>query len=317
MKQKKPQVTSEQMLAPQRPAQDDGVNFSAPIEPIALTVGGKKRVFDIDNPRLPDWIEDHALTSNGFPYTRKLDRDDYEDELRQLQIELVKVQFWLQTTGKRLMVIFEGRDAAGKDGTIRVVSQYLNPRFAHVVALTKPTSAEAGQWYFQRYIAHFPTAGEIVLFNRSWYNRAGVEPVMGFCTPKQHGDFLKAVPHFEDTIVEEGIHFFKFWLDISQEMQLKRFHERRHDPRKTWKLSPMDIAAINKWGDYTQRRDEMLSRTHSKTAPWVAVRANDKMRVHLNVIRHLLNALDYDGKDKQAIGRIDRSILAAGTATLA
>jgi polyphosphate kinase 2 len=279
---------------------------------VKLIVEGKKRVFDIDNPELPDWVEDHALTSDYFPYKRKLDREICEDALRELHVELVKVQFWLKATGKRLMALFEGRDAAGKDGTITAVREYLNPRSARMIALAAPTQTEESQWYFQRYIAHFPAAGEIVLFNRSWYNRAGVEPVMGFCTPKQHKIFLKAVPRFEETIVEEGILFFKFWLNIGQEMQLKRFHERRHDPRKVWKLSPTDIATLNKWDAYTEKRDEMLRKTHSKTAPWIVVRANDKARAHINVIRHLLHALDYEGKDKSVIGRVDAAILGSG-----
>jgi polyphosphate kinase 2 len=241
-----------------------------------------------------------------------MDKDKYEKQLEHLQIELVKVQFWLKATGKRLMALFEGRDAAGKGGTIFSIHAYLNPRSARVVALSKPTETEAGHWYFQRYIAHFPTAGEIVLFDRSWYNRAGVEPVMGFCTPRQYEDFLKAVPRFEDTIHDEGIIFFKFWLDIGREMQLKRFHDRRHDPLKIWKLSPMDIAALDKWHDYTRKRDIMLEKTHTQETPWTILLANDKRRARLNVIRHMLLALDYDGKDKDAIGEIDHKIIGQG-----
>jgi polyphosphate kinase 2 len=286
--------------------------MSAAIAPIRLTIRGKKRIFDIDDPTLPGWIEDKALSSDRFPYEHKLDRDVHERELRKLQIELVKLQLSLKASGKRVMALFEGRDAAGKDGTISAIKGYLNPRAARSIALGTPTETERSQWYFQRYIEHFPSAGEIILFNRSWYNRAGVEPVMGFCTPKQHKTFLKNVLHFEETIVEEGIQFFKFWLDIGQEMQLKRFHERRHDPRKTWKLSPMDVAAINKWDDYTEKRDEMLRKTHSAHAPWTVVRANDKARAQANVIRHLLHALDYEKKDRDAIGRIDNAILGAG-----
>jgi polyphosphate kinase len=279
---------------------------------VELEIGGKKRLFDIDDPKLPGWIEDKALASGDYPYDDKMDKDKYKEELEKLQIELVKVQFWLKATGKRLMALFEGRDAAGKGGTIFSIHAYLNPRSARVVALNKPTETEAGEWYFQRYIAHFPTAGEIVLFDRSWYNRAGVEPVMGFCTPQQYKDFLKATPRFEDTIVDEGILFHKFYLSIGREMQLKRFHDRRHDPLKVWKLSPMDIAALNKWDDYTEKRDVMLERTHKDQAPWVVVRANDKRRARINVIRHILRSLDYEGKDKQAIGEIDGKILGTG-----
>ena len=279
---------------------------------VNLEIDGKLRRFDIDDPVLPDWIEDVSLASGGYPYDDKMDKDKYEKQLEQLQIELVKVQFWLKATGKRLMALFEGRDAAGKGGTIFSIHAYLNPRSARVVALNKPTETEAGQWYFQRYVAHFPTAGEIVLFDRSWYNRAGVEPVMGFCTPQQYEDFLKAVPRFEDTIHDERIIFFKFWLDIGREMQLKRFHDRRHDPLKIWKLSPMDIAALDKWHDYTKKRDIMLEKTHTRETPWTILLANDKRRARLNVIRHMLLALDYEGKDKSAIGEIDHKILGQG-----
>jgi polyphosphate kinase 2 len=279
---------------------------------VNLEIDGKLRRFDIDDPVLPDWIEDVSLASGGYPYDDKMDKDKYEKQLEQLQIELVKVQFWLKATGKRLMALFEGRDAAGKGGTIFSIHAYLNPRSARIVALSKPTETEAGQWYFQRYIAHFPTAGEIVLFDRSWYNRAGVEPVMGFCTPQQYEDFLKAVPRFEDTIHDEGIIFFKFWLDIGREMQLKRFHDRRHDPLKIWKLSPMDIAALDKWHDYTKKRDIMLEKTHTQETPWTILLANDKRRARLNVIRHMLLALDYEGKNKSAIGEIDHKILGQG-----
>ena len=212
---------------------------------VELDIHDKKRVFDIDDPVLPGWIDDKAFGSGDYPYDKKLDNKEYERLLKLLQIELVKVQFWQQKTGKRIMAVFEGRDAAGKGGVIHATTSYMNPRSARVVALTKPTGTEQGQWYYQRYVATFPTTGEFVLFDRSWYNRAGVEPVMGFCTPEQYEKFLKETPRFEKMIVSEGIHLFKFWLDIGREMQLKRFHDRRHDPLKIWKLSPMDIAALN------------------------------------------------------------------------
>jgi polyphosphate kinase 2 len=279
---------------------------------VDLTIGGKIRRFDIDNPTLPDWIDDQALSSGDYPYDDKLNRDKYEKQLEKLQIELVKMQFWMQATGKRMVALFEGRDAAGKGGTIFSIRTYLNPRSARVVALTKPTETEAGQWYYQRYATHFPTKGEIVLYDRSWYNRAVVEPVMGFCTPAQYDSFMRATPRFEKLLVEDGVHFFKFWLDIGQEMQLKRFHDRRHDPLKIWKLSPMDIAALTKWDQYTEKRNKMLEETHTKEAPWAILRANDKRRSRLNAIRHILLSLDYEGKDKDAIGEIDDKILGFG-----
>ena len=279
---------------------------------VELDIDGKKRVFDIDDPKRPDWIGKRAFESDDYPYDKKLDGDEYEETLERLQIELVKVQFWQQKTGKRIMAIFEGRDAAGKGGAIHATTSYMNPRSARIVALTKPTETERGQWYFQRYVATFPTAGEFVLFDRSWYNRAGVEPVMGFCSPEQYEKFLKETPRFEKMIVSEDIHLFKFWLNIGREMQLKRFHDRRHDPLKVWKLSPMDIAALNKWDDYTEKRDRMLKETHTDHAPWTVIRANDKRRARINVIRHILTKLDYEGKDRGAIGEIDDRIVGSG-----
>ncbi|MDQ0455220.1 polyphosphate kinase 2 [Rhizobium paknamense] len=276
---------------------------------VELEIGGKTRLFDIDDPVLPDWVEEEALKSGGHPYKEKLDEEDYAKELKKLQIELVKVQFWLQATKRRVMALFEGRDAAGKGGSISAILSYMNPRSARSVALGKPTETERSQWYFQRYASHFPSGGEFVLFDRSWYNRAVVEPVMGFCTKDEYRLFMDQVPHFEKMIDQDGIHFFKFWLDIGREMQIKRFHDRRHDPLKVWKLSPMDIAALTKWDDYTDKRDRMLDKTHGKHAPWMVVKANDKRRARLNTIRHMLHHLDYDGKDKKVLGEIDDRII--------
>ena len=279
---------------------------------VELDIHGQTRIFDVDDPVLPGWIDDEALASGGYPYKKKLKEEEYLEELEKLQIELIKVQFWLQATGKRVMALFEGRDAAGKGGAIAATSAHMNPRLARAVALSKPTDREAGQWYFQRYVAQFPTAGEFVLFDRSWYNRAGVEPVMGFCTHEQYELFLKQTPHMEKLIVQDGIFFFKFYLDIGREMQLKRFHDRRHDPRAVWKLSSMDIAALGKWKDYSEKRDRMLKETHMDYAPWTVIHANDKRRGRLNLIRHILLTLDYDGKDEKAIGEIDDKILGTG-----
>ena len=279
---------------------------------VELEIRGKRRVFDIDDPVLPDWVDEHALESGDYPYKKKLKENEYVEELEKLQAELVKVQFWLQATGKRVMALFEGRDAAGKGGAIQASSAHMNPRLARVVALAKPTDREQGQWYFQRYIAQFPTAGEFVLFDRSWYNRAGVEPVMGFCTPKQYEDFLNQAPQVEKVIAHEGIFFFKFYLDIGREMQIKRFHDRRHDPLAVWKLSSMDIAALTKWGDYSEKRDRMLKETHTEFAPWTVIHANDKRRARLNLLRHMLKTIDYDGKDKDAIGALDDKIIGSG-----
>lgn len=282
------------------------------LPPIRIRIDGKAREFDMDDAELPDWIEDNKLTAGGYPYDEKLKRKDYEETIEALQIELVKAQNWMQATGARVLALFEGRDAAGKGGTIFAVHEYMNPRTARNVALAKPTETEAGQWYFQRYVTRFPTAGEFVSFDRSWYNRAGVEPVMGFCTPEQHQKFLDETPHFERMIVNDGIHFFKFWLDIGQETQLERFHDRRHSKLKSWKFSPIDVAGIEKWEEYTKARDEMVRRTHSKEAPWTIVRANDKRRARIAVIRRLLLSLPYEGRDLDVIGKEDKKIIGEG-----
>lgn len=268
--------------------------------------------FDLDNPNLADEVADVAMQSGNYPYDDKLGRKNYESDLRDLQIELVKVQSWAQESDSRVVMVFEGRDAAGKGGTINAFRSYMNPRHTRVAALPKPTDRERGQWYFQRYIEHLPTAGEVVLFDRSWYNRAGVEPVMGFCTPEQNKTFLQEAPKFEQMMVDEGIHLFKFWLNIGREMQLKRFHDRRHDPLKQWKLSPMDIASLDKWDDYTNNRNMMLDKTHTTDTPWTILRSNDKRRARLNAIRHVLKNLDYPGKDNKAIGDIDPMVLGSG-----
>lgn len=287
------------------------------IPAIRLSIAGKKRRFDIDEPDLPDWIAARAMQSGGYPYDKKLKGGVYESQLETLQIELVKLQRWLQVGGGRVLVLFEGRDAAGKGGAISALRQHMNPRSARNVALPKPSETERGQWYFQRYVAHFPSAGEFVTFDRSWYNRAGVEPVMGFCTPEQHQRFLQETPDFERLIVEDGIHFFKFWLSIGQEMQLKRFHDRRHSLLKNWKFSPIDAAGLLRWDDYTQKRDLMLEKTHTPQAPWTVVRANDKRRARLAIIRRILLSLPYEGRDSDALGDEDRAIIGEGSSFLA
>ncbi|MFD0917061.1 polyphosphate kinase 2 [Pseudahrensia aquimaris] len=277
-----------------------------------ITIGGKARKFDLEDPQLPHWIADEAFGSGLYPYDEKLKRSAYNSQLDALHLELVKLQAHQQKTGQRIIIIFEGRDAAGKGGTINAVRSYLNSRHARTVALTKPTETEQGQWYFQRYVDHFPTDGEMILFDRSWYNRAGVEPVMGFCTPQQHKHFLAQVPSFEKQITDEGIAFFKIWLNVGQEMQIKRFHDRRHNPLKSWKLSPLDIKAMQKWDDYTAARNLMLKKTHTPHAPWTIVRSNDKRRARINTMRHILRSLKYEGKDTRAIGRLDPQIIGQG-----
>lgn len=265
--------------------------------------------FDINDPDLPKSIKKAALQSGDYPYDEKLDRDEYDTQMYKLQKQLVKHQAHMAEAGTRTVLIFEGRDAAGKGGTIKRFLENLNPRYNFIAALPKPNDRERTQWYFQRYIDWLPAAGEMVLFDRSWYNRAGVEPVMGFCTPEQTEHFLDEVPEVEARLVKDGIRIVKFWLSIGREMQLKRFHDRRHDPLKTWKLSPVDLEALDKWDDYSQARDRMLERTDSRQAPWTVVRGNDKRRLRLNAIRVMLLGADYEGKDKDEVGEIDRNIV--------
>lgn len=264
--------------------------------------------FDIDNPELPKAIKKQAMTSGGYPYEDKLDDEIYEVHMYELQKQLVALQAHLAASGERVMIVFEGRDAAGKGGTIKTYLENLNPRYNIIAALPKPNNRESTQWYFQRYVDWFPAGGETVLFDRSWYNRAGVEPVMGFCTPEQTEHFLAEAPEFEKRITRDGIHFFKFWLSIGREMQLKRFHDRRHDPLKVWKLSPIDLEALQKWDAYSAARDVMLTRTDSHHAPWTVIRANDKRRGRIAVIQTVLDRLAYAGKDAKAIGKIDEEI---------
>ena len=264
--------------------------------------------FDIENPDLPKSIKKHAMESGGYTYKDKLDSKSYEAQMYELQKQLVLLQAHLLASGERVMIVFEGRDAAGKGGTIKTYLENLNPRHNVIAALPKPNDRESTQWYFQRYVDWMPAAGETVLFDRSWYNRAGVESVMGFCTPAQTEHFLEEAPEFEKRITRDGIHFFKFWLSIGQEMQLKRFHDRRHDPLKVWKLSPIDLEALNKWDAYSVARDEMLRRTDSTHAPWTVVRTNDKLRGRINVIQHVLHHLAFPGRDEKLIGEVDPQI---------
>jgi polyphosphate kinase len=220
----------------------------------------------------------------------------YEQELRQLQVELVKLQRWVQSNGERIAILVEGRDAAGKGGTIRRFTEHLNPRAMRVVALPKPSDEERGQWYFQRYIRQLPNKGEIVFFDRSWYNRAVVEPVMGFCSKKEHQRFLQQVPEFEHMLYEDGVTIIKFWFSISKEEQAKRFEARRQNPLKQWKLSPVDEKAQELWDSYTRYKEEMFSKTHTTYSPWIIVKANDKQAARLESLRYVLNLLPYKGK---------------------
>ena len=233
-------------------------------------------------------------------------KDEYEAELEALQIELVATQAWAIEQGLKVLVVFEGRDTAGKDGAIKRITEFASPRQTRVVALPKPTERETGQWYFQRYVPHLPSAGEFVLFNRSWYNRAGVEPVMGFCTPEQHEQFLDDVPKFEKMLTNSGIILIKFWLDISKDEQAKRLTERTTDPLKRFKVSSLDAEAQTRWDAYTAARDRMLAETHSKETPWTIVATDDKKSARLNIIRHILHRLD---RPDSKVGKTDKDIV--------
>ncbi len=281
---------------------------------VDVTIRGHK--IDLDAPKLPKAIDDGAFRSGGFPYDTKLKSEEYDEQIYALQIELLKLQRWANATGSRILVVFEGRDSAGKGGAIQRFTQHLNPRSCHVVALAKPSDAERGQWYFQRYVENLPTAGEIVLFDRSWYNRAVVEPVMGFSKPEQTDQFLKDVPTFECMLVENGIHIRKLWLTVGREMQVKRLFDRRHDPLKTWKLSAIDYKGLPLWDEYTEAAERMLRTTHTTEAPWTIIRANDKKRARLETIRTVLSSLDYDGKDQKAVGKTDAKIVASAETAL-
>jgi len=246
-------------------------------------------------PDVPHELE--HFRDSTFPVSTKMKRKEYEREKAKLQIELLKMQRWVKDTGQKVVILFEGRDAAGKGGTIKRIMEHMNPRGARVVALDKPTPQEKGQWYFQRYVVHLPTLGEIVLFDRSWYNRAGVERVMGFCTEQEYEGFIQAVPLFEQMLVQSEIRLFKYWFSVTQEEQQRRFFSRAEDPLKQWKLSPVDRASRDKWEAYTIAKEMIFMKTDMAHAPWRVVKSNDKKRARLNCMRDLLVALDYPNKN--------------------
>ena len=249
------------------------------------------------------------ILGSSYPHSDRLARKVYEKDYKKLQIELVKLQSWVRESGTRIAMVFEGRDAAGKGGTIARFRDNLNPRAARVVALSKPTETEAGQWYFQRYVTHLPTAGEMVFFDRSWYNRGVVEPVFGFCTESQKEHFFQQVNPFEAMLVEDGIHLFKFWLNVGRAEQLRRMLARESDPLKQWKLSMIDVKGLALWDAYSAAIRETFTRTHSDVAPWTIIRSDDKRRARLNAIRVVLSAFDYPYKDHKAIGTIDQGVV--------
>ncbi len=250
-----------------------------------------------------------AFESGKYPYGRKMARKEYEAQKAELQTELLKVQLWAQETGQRFVLLFEGRDAAGKGGTIKRFMEHLNPRQARVVALNKPTDEEKGQWYYQRYVQQLPTLGEMVFYDRSWYNRAGVERVMGFCSPNEYLEFMRQTPELERMLVRSGIQLYKYWFSVTQEEQQRRFRSRETDPLKQWKLSPIDKASLSKWDDYTEAKEAMFFYTDTADAPWTIVKSNDKKRARLNCMRHFLSTLDYPDKDHEIVVEPDPLIV--------
>lgn len=258
---------------------------------------------DPDDELAPDWRQ------GNYPYKNLLSRKRYEQEKYHLQVELLKLQAWVKETGQKLVILFEGRDAAGKGGSIKRFMEHLNPRGARIVALEKPTEAERGQWYFQRYVQHLPTAGEIVMFDRSWYNRAGVERVMGFCSEKEYLEFMRQAPEFERMLVHNNVHLIKFWFSVSRKEQRRRFKEREKHPLKQWKLSPIDLASLDKWDDYTKAKEAMFFYTDTADAPWTVIKSNCKKRARLNAMRYVLHKLPYTDKDLQQLDSLDPLIV--------
>ncbi|VXA93763.1 polyphosphate kinase 2 [Aeromicrobium sp. 9AM] len=265
---------------------------------------------DDDDPVLLDHRGQSIDTwREGYPYEARMDVNEYELQKRLLQIELLKLQNWIKGTGGRLVLVFEGRDAAGKGGTIKRFTEHLNPRGARVVALEKPSEREETQWYFQRYVQHLPAAGEIVMFDRSWYNRAGVERVMGFCSNDQYDEFIRQAPTFEKMLVNDGLHLIKFWFSVTSSEQRTRFAIRQVDPVRQWKLSPMDLQSLDKWDAYTRAKETMFARTDTSVAPWTVVKSNDKKRARVESMRHVLAQFDYDNKDHELVARPDPLIV--------
>lgn len=278
-------------------------------------------LYDKDMPINPQTSEDekaihHAFLAGKYPYKSKMQRRPYERHKAELQAELLKAQKWIKESGEKIVIIFEGRDAAGKGGSIKRFMEHLNPRAARVVALEKPTEAENTQWYFQRYVKHLPSAGEITFFDRSWYNRAGVERVMNFCTPNQYLEFMRQCPDFERMLVRSGIRLYKFWFSVTQEEQAKRFDARKIDPLKQWKLSPIDQASLSKWDDYTEAKEAMFFYTDTADAPWTIVKSNDKKRARLNAMRHLLYSLPYPEKNQHVVRKPDPLIVGSSSHAL-
>ncbi len=298
------------------PVSGNGNGISAAAEDFAASPvhpGGGEAVHRLATVRHdPEQIR-QLFESGEYPYKRKITRKVYEKHKAELQVELLKVQEWVKNTGQKIVLLFEGRDAAGKGGTIKRFTEHLNPRGARVVALEKPTEREKTQWFFQRYIEHLPAAGEIVLFDRSWYNRAGVERVMGFCTPNEYLEFMRQTPEIERMIVRSGVRLYKYWFSVTREEQARRFKSREHEPLKKWKLSPIDRQSLDKWDDYTEAKEAMFFYTDTADSPWTIIKSDDKKRARLNCIKHFLSTLPYPDKNQHIINRPDPLIVGSSS----
>ncbi|KAA3624733.1 MAG: polyphosphate kinase 2 [Proteobacteria bacterium] len=297
----------DQTAIPEEPAAVGEVEVAQPVD------GEPPQAEPLSGERHDPLAIRRAFETGEYPYLTKMRRAQYEKNKARLQVELLKVQRWVKDTGQRIVVLFEGRDAAGKGGTIKRFMEHLNPRGAQVVALEKPTEEERTQWYFQRYVTHLPAAGEIVFFDRSWYNRAGVERVMGFCSPNDYLEFMRQCPDLERMLVRSGIWLFKYWFSVTREEQRRRFESRSEDPLKQWKLSPIDRASLDKWDDYTEAKEAMFFYTDTADAPWIIVKSDDKKRARLNCMQHFLTTLPYEGKNTRLVKGPDPLIVGYGS----
>jgi polyphosphate kinase 2 len=295
-------------------ASQDGEQDGVPVVLRDEDVDDVRDATGVEAPQLLEAVGPGAEATwrEGYPYEEKMGRKEYERLKRSLQIEMLKMQGWVRSTGSRVALVFEGRDAAGKGGTIKRFTEHLNPRGARVVALEKPTELEQSQWYFQRYVQRLPSGGEIVLFDRSWYNRAGVERVMGFTTPREYLEFMRQAPELERMWVRSGIHLLKMWFSVSRAEQRTRFALRGTDPVRRWKLSPMDLESLDRWDDYTEAKEAMFFYTDTADAPWTVIRSNDKKRARIEAMRYVLSALPYDDKDEDVVGRPDPLVVGIG-----
>ncbi len=293
------------MTASTRTKSNSSVKPATAAEPVTKEADATPSTFPTVT---PDKIR-QAFETGEYPYTKKMGKREYEHIKAELQAELLKVQKWVHDTGQKFVLLFEGRDAAGKGGTIKRFMEHLNPREARVVALNKPTDTERGQWFYQRYIQQLPTSGEMVFYDRSWYNRAGVERVMGFCSPTEYLEFMRQTPDMERMMVRSGIRLYKYWFSVTRDEQKRRFDSRKDDPLKRWKLSPVDLASLSKWDDYTEAKEAMFFYTDTADAPWTIIKSNDKKRARINTMRHFLSTIEYPDKDYEIVGQPDPLIV--------